>query len=75
MQVTVIIEKASDGGYACYVEEEFEHFGLAGYGDTEEEAKADLLVAYEEMKEIEAEEGRTIPELEYVYKYDSSVYQ
>lgn len=70
MKVTVIVEKASDGRYACYVEEEFEHFGLAGYGDTVAEAKRDLEVSYYEMKEIEEEEGREMPVLEYTYKYD-----
>lgn len=70
MKVTVIVEKASDGRYACYMEDEFEHFGLAGYGDTVEEAKRDLDVCYFEMKELEAEQGRSIPALEYVYKYD-----
>lgn len=68
--MTIIMEKAPDGGYCCYMEEEFEHFGLAGYGDTVKDAKADLMKAYEEMKELEAEEGRTIPELEFVFKYD-----
>lgn len=70
MKVTVIVEKASDGRYACYMDETFEHFGLAGYGDTVAEAKSDLEVCYHEMKELEAEEGRDIPRLEYIYKYD-----
>lgn len=69
-KVTIVMEKASDGGYCCYMDDEFEHFGLAGYGDTVEEAKADLLAAYKEMEEAEAEEGRTMPQLEFVYKYD-----
>ena len=70
MKVTVIVEKASDGGFCCYMEDELEHFGLSGYGDTAEEAKKDLEVCYEEMKDLEAEEGREVPELEFVYKYD-----
>ena len=70
MKVTVIVEKGSDGRYACYVEDEFEHFGLAGYGDTVAEAKSDLEVCYQEMKELENEEGREMPVLEYTYKYD-----
>ena len=35
MMVTVIVEKASDERYSCYAEEEFDCFGLAGYGDTQ----------------------------------------
>ena len=42
---------------------------LAGYGDSVEAAKADLWACYEEMKTLEAEEGREVPVLEYVYKY------
>ncbi|MCM1072170.1 MAG: pilus assembly protein HicB [Alistipes timonensis] len=68
--VTVIVEKASDGGYACFVKEEFDGFGLAGYGDTAKEAIADLSICYQEMKELMAEEGKTVPEMEFVYQYD-----
>lgn len=70
-KVLVSVEKDSDGRFACYVEDgAFEHFGLAGYGDTVAEAKSDLDVCYYEMKELEKQEGRDVPELEYVFKYD-----
>ena len=69
-KVTVVMEKASDGSYSCYADETFEHFGLAGYGNTAEEAKADFLSSYEEMKELEAEEGRTMPDVGFVFRYD-----
>ena len=70
MKVQVIVEKSPDGDYSCFVDHDFEHFGLAGYGDSVEDAKADLLVCYEEMRTLEAEEGREVPELEFIYKYD-----
>lgn len=70
MKVTVIMEKATDGFFSCYVDDELEGFGLMGHGSTAEEAKKDMLVAYDEMKELFAEEGKEIPELEFVYKYD-----
>lgn len=70
MKVQVIVEKASDGKYSCFVDHDFEHFGLAGYGDSVEAAKADLQNCYNDMKELEAEEGREMPVLEYIYKYD-----
>ncbi len=69
-KVTVTVEKDTDGRFACYVDKEFAHFGLAGYGDTVAEAKADLYACYNEMKELEEEEGRSIPDLEYTFKYD-----
>lgn len=70
MKVTAIMEKAKDGHYSCYVEEDLPGFGLSGFGDTAEAAKGDMLEAYKEIKEIQAEEGKEVPELEFVYKYD-----
>ena len=53
-----------------FMEEELPDFGLAGYGDTAEAAKADFLKSYEEIKEMLAEEGKEVPVLEFSYKYD-----
>ena len=36
MKVTVIMEKATDGYYSCYVEDELDGFGLMGHGATAE---------------------------------------
>lgn len=72
MKATVIIERGSDGYFSCYVEEDFDGFALMGYGDTAEEAKDDLLLAYEETKADFAKEGREVPELEFTWKYDLS---
>ena len=70
MKATVIIEKAKDGYYSCYVEGDLPGFGLSGFGETAEEAKKDMLKAYQEIKEIQAEEGKKVPVLEFTYKYD-----
>ena len=70
MNVTVIIEKAKDGYYSCYVEDDLPGFGLSGFGESAEAAKEDMLKAYQELKEIQAEEGKEVPELEFTYKYD-----
>jgi len=70
MKATIIIEKASDGFFSCYMEEDKFDFGLIGHGKTAEEAKADLLTAFEELKEIYAEEGKKVPVLEFEVKYD-----
>lgn len=69
-KVTIIIEKASDGGYCAYMEEIFKDFGLAGAGDTVEEAKHDIIEAYHETKELLEAEGKRVPELDFVFKYD-----
>lgn len=65
-KVTVTVEKDTDGRFACYVDKEFAHFGLAGYGNTVAEAKADLYACYNEMKKLEEAEGRSIPDLEFI---------
>ena len=70
MKATVIIEKAKDGYYSCYVEDDLPGFGLSGFGESAEAAKEDMLKSYQEMKEIQAEEGKEVPELEFIYKYD-----
>ena len=70
MKVTVIMEKAKDGNYSCYVDDDLPGFGLAGFGETAEAAKEDMLEAYAEIKALQTEEGKEIPELEFTYKYD-----
>lgn len=70
MKVTVIMEKAKDGYYSCFVEDDLPGFGLSGFGDTAEAAKADMMKAYEEIKKIQEEECKEVPELEFIYRYD-----
>ena len=50
--------------------EEVPDFGLLGYGNTPQVAKADMLQAYEEIKELLIAEGKSPAELEFVYHYD-----
>lgn len=70
MKVVFVIEKSSDGFYSCYTEQEFDGFGVLGYGDTAEDAKNDLLSAYEEIKQDRAQEGKETPDIEFEWKYD-----
>jgi predicted RNase H-like HicB family nuclease len=71
-RVTGIIER-SPNLYSIYIEEDLPGVGLFGYGDSEEEAKKDLLVAVEEYKEMLQEKGKPIPDflnnLEITYRY------
>lgn len=69
-KVTAIVEKASDGYYACYVDNELDGYGIAGYGETAEQAMSDMQTAYREISEIRESEGQPAEELEFVYKYD-----
>jgi predicted RNase H-like HicB family nuclease len=69
MKATIIIEKAKDGYFSCYMENDTLDFGLTGHGKTISEAKADLMVAYGEITEMRKEEGKSVPELSFVFKY------
>lgn len=70
MKANIVFEMAKDGGCSCYMLEEVPDFGLLGYGDTPQEAKDDMLKAYEEIKGILIAEGKSPAELEFVYHYD-----
>lgn len=68
MEVTVIMEKTEDGHYSCYVEEDLPGFGLSGYGDTAEDAREDMLAAYKEIRDMQKEEGKGVPDLHFTFK-------
>lgn len=61
---------AKDGGCSCYMVEDVPDFGLFGFGDSPAEAKADMLHAYEEIRDILVSEGKAPVELDFVYHYD-----
>ena len=67
VNVTAIIERASDGGFSTYMLESFEKFGAHGFGNTAEEAKEDLFVAIEEFREML---GDDVPQMNITFKYD-----
>jgi hypothetical protein len=64
------VEKGNDGMYSCFTTSKIENCALAGYGDTPNEAINDMLASYEEIKEMNAEDGLETPNLEFVYKFD-----
>ena len=70
MKIKVIIEKNKTGLFSAYVENDLPGFDLNGQGYTVEDAKNEMLVVYEEMKELLVEEDKDIPVLEFEYKYD-----
>lgn len=70
LKVTAIVERTDDGMYSCHITENLGNYGVAGYGETAEEAKQDMLLCYQEMKEMNDEDGVETPELEISYDYD-----
>lgn len=74
LKVTAILEMTQDGMFSCSVTENLGNYGIAGYGKSADEAREDMLACYEEMKEINSEEGIETPELEFCYKYDMQAF-
>ncbi len=73
-QVTITtqarVEKVGNKNFACYTTDKIENCALAGYGETPQEAIEDMNVAYEDIKEINAEDGLETPKLAFTYKFD-----
>ncbi len=74
VKLLVNVEIAKDGTYGCYPANIEEDIGLAGYGDTAQEAIDDFLVAYEETKEDNDKIGVETPDYEFEYKYDINAF-
>jgi hypothetical protein len=70
MKVKAIIERGKDGFFSVYMDNDDFKFGLNGQGNTVEEAKADFLVAHDEMKSLFLDENKEFPELVFEYEYD-----
>jgi hypothetical protein len=71
-KVTVIVERGSDNKYSAYMDSYDFDFGLAGFGDTVQDALTDFYAAYDEEKAICEKEGKTAPALEFDIRYDVS---
>ena len=64
-----IIEVSTDGLFSAYMPSNEYGFGLAGYGDTEQEAIKDFYECVSEMREIVEAEGRAFPELQFLFEH------
>lgn len=65
MKIKAIIEKASDGSYSIYHECEGLKFLVTGTGKTLEEAKADFIEGYKDIKAFKAQQGEPIEDVEW----------
>lgn len=70
MKANIVVEQTKDGYFSCFVKEDIPYVGLFGYGDSSEEAISNLISFYEESKEELAQEGKTLPKLEFTVHYD-----
>ena len=70
-KVTIQVEKQpGEKNFTCYMVESLPDFGLTGYGKTAREAINDLYEGQKETREALAEMGKTMPELEFTFKFD-----
>jgi predicted RNase H-like HicB family nuclease len=78
MKVTAIIEKGTDGKYAIISNEEIGDFCLGGFGDSVEEAKADLQAVIKEALGEYVKEHGELPQsyktITISYKYDLAAF-
>jgi hypothetical protein len=72
INVNVVVERGSDNKYSAYMDYYDLDFGLAGFGDTAQDAIADFYEAYEEEKIMCTKEGKKAPELEFDIRYSSA---
>jgi hypothetical protein len=69
--VKVYIVRESDGTYSSYMDDSANlPYGLVGEGATVAEAKAEWLQAYNDMKELFAQEGKEFVEANFTFVYD-----
>ena len=64
----VVVEVGSDGLFSAFMPSDEYGFGLAGYGDTEQEAIDDFYAAVSEMRELEEADGRVFPEFQFEFE-------
>lgn len=72
-KVRVFIERGADGSYSAYMPDDNGlEYGIIGDGQTVDDAKADIIASYEEMKEFFAEEGKPFTEIEMSFSFDTA---
>ncbi|MCR5014364.1 MAG: helix-turn-helix domain-containing protein [Bacteroidales bacterium] len=70
-RITAFIEVGNDGLFAVCTDPNPEHIMIAGFGKSVKEALEDFDEAHAELKEMEESEGKTFPDLEFVFRYDT----
>ncbi len=68
--VVAIIERASDGTYSVYSDDDNLPFLITGTGQTIAEAHEMFMGGYEDMKRVFEEDGREFEEVVFEFHYD-----
>lgn len=69
-QVKAFIERASDGSYSVYMDDNDLDYGIIGTGKTATEAVDDFNATYREMRGLYTELGKPFEEIEFVFAND-----
>lgn len=67
-----IIERASDGNFSIYMDDDSMPFLITGTGATVEEARRIFDAGYEDMKALFISEGKDFEDLEFTFQYDTA---
>ena len=71
-KIKAIIEVGRDGIVSIHARSEKHNCMSLGCGNTEEEAKEDFFECRDEMMELAQESGKTLPEFEFEFAYDTA---
>ncbi len=69
-KVTAVIERAGDGTYSIYMDDDDMGYLVTGMGKSVEEAMTVFKGGYDDMRKYHAEEGKDFEEVDFDYKYD-----
>lgn len=70
-KLTAFIEVSKDGLFAVCTDPNPLQIMIAGFGDNVKEAIEDFHEAHAELKEMEKQEGKTLPDIEFEFRYDT----
>ena len=69
-EVTVCIERGTDGRYSAYISSNGCEFACIGEGATAKETEEDFLAGVEDIRRVYEKENKTFPDNTYRFKYD-----
>lgn len=66
-----IVERGKGkGNFTCFTPETVENCGFGGGGSSARDVMADTYQSLQEVREMKAEEGVTLPEIEFDFRFD-----
>ena len=68
--VDAIIERAKDGTYSIYMDDDTLDYLTTGSGSSVKEAKDEFLGGYEDIRRNYAKQGKQFVEVDFIFKYD-----